>query len=282
MADRHSPGVRKRRLSAALRALRTGAEMTSAEAAEQLDWSAAKVTWIERNEWKRPRRHEVESMLDLYGVAGAEREHLLNLVSEAKGHSDWHQYADLFVGPLPDFEAEARRIRTYEALVIPGLLQTPDYASAVFRGGRVVPSADIDRKVKSRMARRRVLDDPDGPHLTAIIDEAALRKVADSHAVMHEQLRFLAGMAAHYRVTVLVVPNTAGIHPAVDGAFALIDFPPPEPGIVCLSTAAETLYVEDADYVERHTLIYDHLQACALDAGQSLDFINMIAAELTE
>ncbi|MFC7743894.1 DUF5753 domain-containing protein [Nocardiopsis composta] len=110
-------------------------------------------------------------------------------------------------------------------MLIPGLLQTPDYAAAVSRASQIVPADQIERKVESRMLRRGVLDAPNGPHLTAVIDEPALRKAVGSHAVMAEQLRFLAGMAAHYKVTVLVLPDEAGAHPAVDGAFTLFDFP---------------------------------------------------------
>lgn len=282
MADRHSPGVRRRRLSAALRKIRVDAGWTSAEAAEQLGWSPGKVTWIERNEWKRPKRDEVAAMLDLYEVAGSDREHLLGLVAEARGRSDWHQYQDLFPGNLPELEAEAVRIRSYESLLVPGLLQTPDYAAAVFRGGQVVPEAEIARKVESRMARRQVLDAPHGPQLTSVVDEAALRKVAGSRDVMAEQLRFLAGMAAHYKVTLLVLPNASGTHAAVSGAFTLIDFPRPEPGIVSLSNAVESLYVEDADYVDRHMLIFDAIQGSALSPEQSLALITTIADELTE
>jgi transcriptional regulator with XRE-family HTH domain len=282
VTDRHSPGVRRRRLSAALRKLRAESGKTSAEVAKEMGWSAGKITWIERNEWKRPRRNEVEALLDLYGVDGGERDHLLSLSEEARGRSDWQQYQDLFPGNLPELEAEATRIRSYEALLIPGLLQTPEYAAAVFRGGQIVPEADIERKVESRMARRQVLDAPNGPYLSAVIDEAALRKIAGSRKVMREQLRFLAGMAAHYKVTVLVVPNEAGTHAAVSGAFSLLDFPRPEPGIVSLSNAVESLYGEDSGYVERYRLIYDAVQGTALSAERSLTLINTIADELAE
>ncbi|WP_425567381.1 helix-turn-helix domain-containing protein [Salinactinospora qingdaonensis] len=261
--------------------MRADSGLTAAEAAKRLGWaSPAKVTRIERNEWKLPRRREVEAMLDLYEVTGEEREHLLSLVEESRERSEWQKYQDLFVGPLPEFEAEAVRIRTYEALLIPGLLQTPDYAAAVFRGGQVVASSEIDRKVEARMARRQVLDAPKGPHLTAVIDEAALRKVAGSRVVMQEQLQFLAGMASHYKVTVIVIPNQAGTHAAIDGPFSLIDFPRPEPSVVCLSTAVEPLYVEEQTYVDRYSLVFDHAQGTALSAEQSLELINTIADEL--
>ncbi|WP_444964059.1 helix-turn-helix domain-containing protein [Nocardiopsis sp. M1B1] len=267
-------------MSAALKRLRAASGMSAAEVTKRLGWSSAtKLTRAERNEWKFPRREEVEALLDLYGVEGDDRAHLLSLTEEARGRSDWHEYADLFPGSLPDLEAEAVRIRTYEAVVVPGLLQTPNYAAAVFKAGQVIPPEQIDRKVESRMARRAVLDAPNGPQLTAVIDEPALRKVVGSHAVMAEQLRFLTGMAAHYKVTVLVLPDEAGAHPAVDGAFTLFDFPRPEPGIVSIPTVVEALYVEDADYFDQHALIFDAVQNLALDPQGSLDLIGSIAAE---
>lgn len=117
MPDKHSPGVRRRRLSAALRRLRTESKLSAAEAAKRLGWSSAtRVTRIERNEWKRPNPRDVEAMLDLYEVTSEEREHLLSLTEEARGRSDWHQFQDLFPGNLPELEAEATRIRSYEAL----------------------------------------------------------------------------------------------------------------------------------------------------------------------
>jgi hypothetical protein len=237
------------------------------------------LTRAERNEWKYPKRAEVEALLDVYGVTGDDRAHLLSLTEEARGRSDWHEYADLFPGSLPDLEAEANRIRTYEAVVIPGLLQTPEYAAAIFKAGQIVPLDQIDRKVESRMARRAVLDAPHGPQLTAVVDEPALRKVVGSHSVMAEQLRFLIGMAAHYKVSLLVLPDEAGAHPAVDGAFTLYDFPRPEPGIVSITTAPEALYVEDMEYFDRHALVFDAVQNLALDPQGSLDLIGSIAAE---
>ncbi|RCV51168.1 helix-turn-helix domain-containing protein [Marinitenerispora sediminis] len=282
MADRHSPGVRRRRLSAALRALRADSGRTAAEVAAQLSWSAGKLTRIERNEWRRPSARDVGALLDAYGVDGDERAHLLGLVQESRDRSEWRAYQDLFWGPLPEFEAEAVRIRTYGALVVPGLLQTPEYAAAVFRGGQIMPDGEIASKVEARMARRRVLDAPDGPPLHALIDEAALWKAAGSVEVMVEQLRYLAGMAAHYNVTILVVPNSAGVHPAVTGAFSLIDFPHPEPGIVTLSNAVGSLYVEDPAYVARYTLVYDYVQGVALSPTDSLALISRIAEELSK
>lgn len=254
--------------------------MSAAEAIQSLGWSSAtKLTRAERNEWKFPKRADVEALLDLYEVEGEERAHLLSLTKEARGRSDWHEYADLFPGSLPDLEAEAVRIRTYESVLIPGLLQTPGYAEAVSRASQVVPPEQIERKVASRMARRGVLDAPNGPLLTAVIDEPALRKVVGSHTVMAEQLRFLAGVAAHYKVTLLVLADESGAHPAVDGAFTLFDFPQPEPGIVSIPTVVEALYVEDPAYFDRHTLVFDAIQNLALDPQSSLDLIGSIAAE---
>lgn len=275
----HAPGVRRRRLSAALRRLRAEAGLSSPEVAKELGWSPTKVTRAERNEWRRPAVKDVDAILTLYGVKGEERAHLLSLTEEARGRSDWHEYADLFPGSLPDLEAEAVRIRSYEALLLPGLLQTPDYATAIFEFSQIVPPEDTQRKVESRMARRGVLDAPKGPQLVSVIDEAGLRRVVGSPRIMAEQLRFLAGMASHYKVTVLVLPFEAGAHPAGEGPFTLLDFPSPEPAIVSLSNGVESLYVEDEVYVERHRLIFEGIHNLAMDPKTSLDFIESIAAE---
>ncbi|WP_431873114.1 helix-turn-helix domain-containing protein [Nocardiopsis eucommiae] len=279
MAGGHSPGVRRRRLSAALKKLREDRGMSAAAVAGKLKWSTGKLTRSERNEWKFPKRADVEALLDLYEVEGDDRAHLLSLTEEARGRSDWHKYADLFPGSLPDLEAEAVRIRSYEALLIPGLLQTPSYAAAIFEASQIVPPEDTQRKVESRMARRGVLDAPSGPQLVCVIDEAALRRVVGSAKVMAEQLRFLVGMAAHYKVTLLVVPFEVGGHTAMDGAFSLLEFPSPEPGIVSISTGVESLYVEDEAYVDRHRLIFDGVHNLALGPKKSLDLIESIAAE---
>jgi hypothetical protein len=212
-------------------------------------------------------------------VEGDDRAHLLSLTEEARGRSDWHKYADLFPGALPDLEAEAVRISSYEALAVPGLLQTPGYAQALFESGGIVPPEDTQRKVESRMARRSVLDAPTGPQFISVIDEAALRRTVGSPEVMAEQLRFLKGMAAHYKVTLLVVPFDAGAHMAMDGAFSLLEFPSPEPGIVSLTTGVESLYVEDEAYVDRHRLIFDGVHNLALDPKKSIDLIESIAAD---
>ncbi|PSL00755.1 helix-turn-helix protein [Murinocardiopsis flavida] len=280
MAEGHSPGVRRRRLSAALRRLRSDAKLTAAEVTGRLGWSSAtKLTRIERNEWKIPRPKEVAAILDVYDIQGDERDHLLSLSEQARGRSDWHEYQDLFTGPLPEFEAEATRIRTYESVLIPGLLQTPEYAASVAMASQIVPPGEIDRKVESRMIRRRVLDHPRGPQLTAVIDEPALRKTVGSSETMAAQLHFLAGMTAHYKVTVLVIPDTIGAHPAMDGAFSLFDFPRPEPGVVFIPTGLEALYVEDFSYFDRHVLIFDAIQNLALGPTESLEMINSISVE---
>ncbi|GAB3210350.1 helix-turn-helix domain-containing protein [Marinactinospora thermotolerans] len=282
MSERHSPGVRRRRLSAALRRLRADSGMSAVEVAERLRWSPAKVTRIERNEWKRPNYRDVEDLADLYNVSREQREHLIGLTEESRERGFWREYQDVFVGPLPEFEAEATRIRTYEGLVVPGLLQTPDYSAEVFRGGRVVHPEEIERRVEARMARRRVLDDPSGPHLWAIIDEAALLKIAGSPETTRGQLHFLMEMAEHPRVTIQVVGNEAGTHAAVFGAFSLIDFPRPEPSVVYLPTAVEPLYIEDQTYVDRYTLIYDHVHGSALSPVDSVARIQHIIERLPE
>src|SRR5690348_14776093 len=115
-----SPTVKRRRLSAALRQLRIEAGLTAAEAAKRLEWDPSKITRMERDEWKRPAPHDIRGLLDLYGVVDERRrEALLTLARESRQRGWWADYQDVFRSSLPDFEAGASMIRTYEALLIP-------------------------------------------------------------------------------------------------------------------------------------------------------------------
>ena len=120
-------------------------------------------------------------------------------------------------------EADAVRIRTWEPLLVPGLLQTEHYAWAVIRARWPDDPDGVQRRVMARMARRTLLSKPDAPALTAILDEAALRRPIGGAAVMRDQLREL--LRPRPNVTIRVVPYATGAHPGLEGSFVLLDFP---------------------------------------------------------
>ncbi|WP_405143273.1 helix-turn-helix domain-containing protein [Sphaerisporangium sp. NBC_01403] len=271
-----SPTVKRRRLSHVLRELRQAAELTATEAAKRLEWDPSKVARMERNQWKLPNVHDIRLLLDLYGVTDErQRDALINLAREARQRGWWADYEDVFRSSLPDFEAGASVIRTYEALIVPGLLQTAAYAGAVWRAGQVLDEqADhvIERHVEARLTRQKILDRESPPELLAVIDEAALARAVGGPKVMEEQLQHLIKMAARPNVTVQVLPNSVGAHAAMIGGFMILDFPSPvdDPSLVYMETATENLWLETPEKYRRYALIYSQVQALALSPEESV------------
>ncbi len=276
-----SPTVRRRRLSKALRELRIAAGLTATEAAKRLEWDPAKVARMERNQWRLPNVGDVGLLAELYGVTEeAEREGLLTLARQSRQRGWWADYQDVFRSSLPDFETEATLIRTYQALLIPGLLQTPAYTAAILSGGDVLDEAGIQRRVAARRARQEILDRDNPPALMAVIDEAALLRMVGGPEVMHEQIGHCVELAARENVTVQVVPLSAGSHPALTGgAFVILDFEE-DPALVYQETATDNLWLEKPEELRRYTLTFSKVQALALPPDKSVQHMVHLADQM--
>lgn len=273
----YSPTVRRRRLSAALRRAREGAGITADAAAKQLGWPASKVTRIERNEWRRPTVSDVTDLLDVYGVTdGAVRQAMTMLARQARERGWWEgELKAELGGSLVEFETEASQIRMFQALLIPGLLQTAAYARAVFKGGMVLDEDVIDRHVQARLARQQVLKRDNPPIVWAVIDEAALVKHVGGPAVMRDQLHHLIEVAAHPNVGIQVLPNAVGAHASMTGPFTILSYATPDdPELVYIETGAKgDLYIESPEEVKHYTVKYDHLRASAISADASVAYL---------
>lgn len=272
----HSPTLRRRRLSAELKRAREEAKVTSANAAKSLGWAAGKLSMIENAETQKVKADDLDKMLDLYQVTDpGKREALHALARDAKVRGWWSKYKEVF-GPqsLPDFEAEASAIRTFEGLVIPGLLQTPDYARAVIQGGRYTSEEEIERRVKARLERRDILTRFKPASLRVTLDEAVLHRVVGSSEVMAEQLRHLLHMAKLPNIDLQVVPFDAGAHAAFVAPFSILNFPDPlDAPIVFVDTASGGLFLEESDEVEAHSVTFGDVQGSAMSAAQSARLI---------
>lgn len=272
-----SPTVRRRRLSNLLRELREAKGYTAQYVTDKLGWSRGKLTHIEQNQWKRPNRRDIEDLLDIYEVTDAgRREAALALVRQARQRGWWVSYSDVWgAGTFIGLEAEARSIRTFEALAIPGLLQTEEYARAVIRSGGIADEDEIDRRVQARMIRKQVLAAPDAPLYWAIIDEAALRKVGPG---LTGQLQYLLD-AQKPTVGIQVLPDASGPHAALTAPFVVLDFPEPDPSVVYVDTGSDELYLEKPPHLDRYENLWRHIQATALSVEDSR---RLIAAQIDE
>lgn len=277
--------VCRRRLGAELRRLRDVNGLNCEDVAKHLECAGSKISRMETGQ-TGIRPVELRYLLDLYGVTEErEREALLTLSRHGRKRGWWHIYGDFISDRYMDYislEAEAATIRTFEAMLVPGLLQTEAYARIVIQEDPSLDNAsDIDTRVAVRMTRQGRLDGDKPLHLWAIVGEAALRQRIGGAEVMRDQLRHLLDMAKRPNVTLQVVPFAIGAHAGVDGSFALLDFPEPSDLVVVyVENLTSGLYIEDLDQIRRYTLVFDHLRAAALAPSQSVALIRKVAKEL--
>ena len=280
-----NPTLRARRLAAELQRRREATGMSREEVARQLEWSTSTLFRIETGR-NRPQPGNVRMLLELYGVSGPERDGLIQLTREARQPGWWHSFRDVLPNPYEVYiglEAGAASIRNFEPVVVPGLLQTADYAREIFRNGPIELDADeVERLLEVRLARQQILTRDDRPRLWAVIDEAVIHRVVGGTEVMRGQLRHLADAAQQGKTTIQVVPYRAGAHAGAIGAFVTLDFAEDtDPTVVYVETLAGDIYLEERSDVNRYTLAFDRLVAAALHPDESVQLIEHVATSLT-
>jgi transcriptional regulator with XRE-family HTH domain len=176
-----------------------------------------------------------------------------------------------------DIEAQATVLRWYEPLVVPGLLQTEDYARAILSARPDGNLDDLDEQVAARLARQAVLDRPDAPQLWCVLDDGVLHRAIGGSKVMRSQLYRLAEVAEHAKTTIQVI-RAVGAHAGLLAHFVIADLDA-RPPIVYLETAADG-HVTDSPSVAAHVaLSFDRLRAEAESRAASRDLIRKVAEE---
>jgi transcriptional regulator with XRE-family HTH domain len=275
--------VRQRRLARELRRLREGAHLTIEQVANKLELSPSTVSRIETAQVGiRPR--DVRELLDIYGVAGVQRDELLQIARERRQQPWWQEYRDLPNMALAGFEADATSISQFSALLVPGLLQTEAYAREVLTAIRLdARPGDIQRRMDLRLNRQALLTGETAPQYWVVLDEAVVRRPVGGPAVMGAQLEYLAQMAALPSVTLQVLPFGAGAHAGMDGEFTIFGYRAPEdPDVVYIENTGGDAYIEDADVTRRYNRIFDHLRAAALDPAESVRTLAELEHRLQE
>ncbi|MFL6053486.1 MAG: helix-turn-helix domain-containing protein [Actinoallomurus sp.] len=279
--------VRNRRLATELRRLRERAELTGDDVADRLGWSASKVSRIE-NARQAPRLGDVRSLLDLYRVEDSYRDQLLQLARDAVRKGWWEAYSDALPESYASYiglEMEAEEIRQWETQVIPGLLQTEAYASAVEEWSHsieVIPPSRVDARVETRLQRQSVLTREAPLRMSLVLDESTLlRRYGDAN-VMREQLEHLVELAVLPNLTLQVLPLD-GPHPIATGSFTLLQFP--QVGgikfhdVTYIEQQNGCSYLEEETETYRHRLSFERLSAEALGQSESLELISRIARD---
>jgi transcriptional regulator with XRE-family HTH domain len=283
MASAQSPTVRRRRLALELRRLREAAKLTCEDVAERLECSASKISRVETGRVSVSPR-DVRDMLEIYGAPPEQRDSLVQLARESRQKGWWHAYGDTIQPHFATYlglESAASEIRIYEVSLIPGLLQTEEYARAVISAGLVnSPRTDIERQVALRMERQR-LTRSSPPRVWAVLDEAALRRKVGGPEVMRVQLEYLLELAALPTVSLQVVPFGGGAHPAMGRPFVILVFGECiDPDVVYLEDLTSSLWVENVDEVDRYNVFFNHLRATALSFEDSAGLIAEVVKQM--
>lgn len=278
--DRRSPTIRRRRLGAELRKHRESAGVTIDFAATRLECSSSKISRIETGHNAATPR-DVAHLLAIYGIDGAEADELLEIAREARQKGWWHPYSAVLTGAYVGLEAAASEISAYEQQVVPGLLQTREYARAMIRAARPNITVDeVERRVRVRLGRQSLLSQDDPIDFRVVLDEAVLSRPVGGDAVMRAQLARLALMSERPTVTLQVLPFAVGGHAGMDGTFAILRFPEQDdPDVVYAENATGGLFIEKQEELHKYTAIFDHIRAAALSPEESLARLTKLAKE---
>ncbi|MFE2019404.1 helix-turn-helix domain-containing protein [Streptomyces sp. NPDC059499] len=279
-----NPTVRRRRLGQELRRLREIKGMTAEEVAERLLVSQSKISRLENGRRSISQR----DVRDLCGVYEVEDhrivDSLMQMAKDSRQQGWWHAFGDIPYSVYIGLETDAESLRVYEPQVVPGLLQTRQYAEALITGALPeAPPTDIEKRVNVRARRQDRINAPEHPlRLWAVIDESALRRLVGGKQVMIEQLEHLIEQSQLPHVTVQVLPFEMGAHPGINGQYAILEFPDAaDSSVVYIEGVTSDLYLEKANDVQRYSVMYEHLRAQALNVEQTRQFISGIAKEYT-
>jgi DNA-binding XRE family transcriptional regulator len=279
------PTVRRMLLGAKLRQLRIEAGISREDAGEAIRASAWKILRLENGQVGFKER-DIIDLLRSYGVADPDQiDTFLALAREANEPGWWTPYSDLlpqWFRAYLDLEAVAAQIRTYEALFVPGLLQTEEYMRALIRGtlGGTRPE-EIERRVQFRLARQRLLTRPDPPRLWVVIDEAALRRQVGGTQVLRAQIERLIEIASLPRASLQVLPFSAGAHPAMVGAFSILRFAEQGlPDVVYIEHASSALYLDRPEDVEEYAEILTNAGLHAAPPDQTAKILSELLHDL--
>jgi hypothetical protein len=276
--------VRRILLGTQLKRLREAAGVSRRTAGHTIRASESKMSRLELGRVGFKER-DVVDLLTLYGVGDeVERETLLSLARQANTPGWWHTYSDVLPSWFQVYvglEGAASLIRTYEVQLVPGLLQTGEYALAVSRSGRAgEPDEEEARRVDVRMHRQRLLSRPGPPRLWAIVDEAALRRPIGGSAVMRAQIEYLIDAAKRPNITIQVMPFRFGGHAGESGPFSILRFAEPDlPDVVYIEQLTSALYLDKREDVDQYLDTMERLSVQSVPPDRTTGFLKRILQE---
>ena len=280
MYDRE-PTIRSRELGEGLRRAMEQAGLNGKQAAKLLDWSTSRVSRLVSGK-RGGNEVDVAAFLAVCQVTGTERTRLLKLCRE-QNTSGWLQQHGSRLPKqlltLIDHENKAVSYSDIQPLVVPGLLQTGDYARALISRVVNVPAAEVDERVAARLARQSLFSREYPAQFTFYLHEFVLRTPVGGPAVMSDQLHHLLRMSDRPYLTLRVVPAALGAHAAMAGPFIFMEFAEFRP-VVYLESETSSLFLEKPEETTAYQRILQALAGTALGEEESRELIATVATEL--
>jgi hypothetical protein len=278
--DAYGATIAKLRLSRRLTDLRVEAGYTANHVCDMLNWGRGKVGRFEANQWKRPEMSDIRDLLRFYEADEVTSREVESLAIQARVRPWWRDYQEVFDNEFPGFEADATRIRVFFPLVIPGLLQTEDYISALMRSSGK-PPAWRRRATEARLRRQQILDRDRAtmPQLQAVIAEASLLYRWGSRAERQEQLMHLIEMTKRPGVLLHLQRFADGPPPGLFSAVQIFDYDG-EKSLVFTETDHGIQEVTDAEYVNSYLDAFDRAVDMALEPRDTTAYLKQLSDRL--
>ena len=280
MHDRE-PTIRSRELGEGLRRAMEQAGLDQKGAARLLDWSQSRVSRLLSGK-RGGTEVDVSAFLAIVQVTGAERDRLLGICREQNTPGWLQQHGTRLpqqLRTLIDHENKAVTIDDFQAAVVPGLLQTTDYARALIREVGMIPAGEVEDRVAARLGRQGVFGRERPARFSFFIHEFVLRLPVGGPAVMLEQLQHLLRKATRPYLTLRVVPAARGGYAAASGSFILMEFAEFRP-VVYLESETASLFLEKPEEIAAYRRILGLLAQTALGERESAELIATLATGL--
>lgn len=279
-----SPLVQRRRLRTELRRARAEAGLTQGEVATAMDWSLSKVIRIETGA-VGVSTNDLRALVSLYEISDPDRiDELVDLARASRERSWWSTYRE---GISPQFlqyieyEEAASVLRMYEPLLLPGLLQAEEYASAVIQGlaDPGTPPELMRTRIEIRLRRQRLFEQETPPTAIFVVDEAAIQRLVGEPATAQGQIVRLVELANRPNITIEVVPFSAGLHRGLLEPFVILEFPDAEDSdVLFLETSRDMILSHDeAGDITGYREVFEELRRISLGREGSLAYLANLA-----
>jgi hypothetical protein len=247
-----------------------------------MDWSLSKIIRIEAGSVGIS-TNDLRALLRLYKITDDEQAAELLALTRASRERSWQSMYRDVASPrllqLIEYEAAASITRNFQPLLMPGLLQTEEYARAILRQfAHPITDQRIDAQVEVRMRRQELIDRADPPVLFFILDEAVTRRIIGGTAVMRQQVRKLVELASRPHVTIEIVPFGVGVHPGLQGPFVIYEFPDPaDDDVLYLENALGDVISRDSpEEILRYRETFEELRKLSLGRDGSMTYLDKL------